>query len=450
MNNRNRLSRWLDVPSLSDPVERRNAPLLQLVLITLATVPLLIWIDRVIELITWQQKDVVNLSFNLAMSVIALWSIALIRRGKFQFALHQFLVVIVIATTASHATIGLAENNSRIPVQLLWLFIAGLMAGRNALWGMCAGMSVAVLAGAIFDIRHGLAVNTTIGSTVARIIMYALVGLIIDRSTSALRESLQEAVARGQELELANTRLQAEMTARQNAQAQLLHAQKVEAVGRMASGLAHDFGHLLTLVDGYASQVKPTSTRDEVAQAVEGVRSASARARSQVRKLLHFTLEEPLAKADTFDAIEAMEDAKPMLRQILGPRIRFTFQGLSTPAPITIDRDQFIMILINVAANAADAMPETGAFFMTTRITQEDQTLEIVMRDSGYGVAEDQRAQIFEPFFTTRASTGGTGVGLAVSRDLVVLAGGSLELAPDHPEGGASFCLRLPLATSTI
>ncbi len=362
VNHFNHILRKLEVTSITDPVERSSAPILQLVLLILGTVPLLIWMDRVIDFPSWHGKDFFNFSFNLLMSAAAFWSLALLRRGKFQLALRQILVVIVIATIASHATIGLAENSFRIPIQLLWLFIAGLMAGQLAVWGMFAGLGIAILVGAAFDIHGGLPVDSTIGATFARIIMFALVALIVDRSASALRDSLKEAVARGLKLEAANARLNAEMAVRQKAQAQLLHAQRVEIVGRMASGLAHDFGHLLTLVDGYASQVKTTSSADEVTKAMEGVRSASARAKSQVRKLLHFTHRGPADSQEIFDAIQAIEDAQPMLRQILGPRIRFTLQGPPAPAPITIDRDEFIMVLVNLAADSADSMPGTGSF----------------------------------------------------------------------------------------
>ncbi len=279
MNHFNHILRKLEVTSITDPVERSSAPILQLVLIILGTVPLLIWMDRVIDFPSWHGKDFFNFSFNLLMSAAAFWSLALLRRGKFQLALRQILVVIVIATIASHATIGLAENSFRIPIQLLWLFIAGLMAGQLAVWGMFAGLGIAILVGAAFDIHGGLPVDSTIGATFARIIMFALVALIVDRSASALRDSLKEAVARGLKLEAANARLNAEMAVRQKAQAQLLHAQRVEIVGRMASGLAHDFGHLRACprfcVPGYpAGDCRSTRRHHEYTQTRGSQRSA--------------------------------------------------------------------------------------------------------------------------------------------------------------------------------
>src|SRR5690606_17088847 len=112
--------------------------------------------------------------------------------------------------------------------------------------------------------------NHLLGDAVIRSIMFLTITLVIDRSVAALRESLGEALARGRALEQSNAQLQAEMAAREQAQARLLHAQKMEAVGRMASGLAHDFGHLLALVDGYADQARSASGPQARAEALEG------------------------------------------------------------------------------------------------------------------------------------------------------------------------------------
>ena len=110
-----------------------------------------------------------------------------------------------------------------LPLQVLWLFVAGMMIGRWALWTMYA--------------------------------------VVVDRSTRSLRDSLSDAVSRGQELETANRRLEAKIVAREPAQEQLLHAQKIETVGHMASGVAHDFNHLLGLILGYAQRARTAAGR---------------------------------------------------------------------------------------------------------------------------------------------------------------------------------------------
>src|SRR5690606_29365819 len=128
---------------------------------------------------------------------------------------------------------------------------------RRALWLMFGALVLALGLGAMAEARiEQEPVHHLLGDAVIRSVMFATIALVVDRSVAALRESLDEALARGRALERSNAQLQAEMAAREQAQARLLHAQKMEAVGRMASGLAHDFGHLLTLVDGYADQAR--------------------------------------------------------------------------------------------------------------------------------------------------------------------------------------------------
>ena len=273
-----------------------------------------------------------------------------------------------------------------------------------------------------------------------------LIERVVDRGVAALRGSLKDAIARGAELERANARLQAEMAARERAQRQLLRARKLEAVGRMAGGLAHDFGHLLTLVNGYASRALQAECPVDRREALEGVRSATVLANAQVRKLLHFARRE-VELAETFDAIEAVREIEPMLRQTLGPTVRFDPELPAAAAPIRADRERFALVLLNMAANAADAMPDGGRFSLIARVA-DGSVLEIAMRDDGAGVPEPLRKRVFEPFFTTKPEDRGAGLGLAVSRDLVEAAGGTLQLDSDHRGRGAAFRIRLPLHRS--
>lgn len=439
-----KIRRWLQVTGIDDPVDRRNAPMLQIVLLALGTLPPMLWLYRIFGTqIPWRPGETVSLSASLLISAIALWSVALIRRGRFQWAIRQLMVLVAVVLVVSYALSGLGAHLFEMPVQVLWLFVAGMMIGRKALWGMYGAVVLALMLGAGADIRNeGTAASHAFGDAVIRSVMFLLIALVIDRSVAALRESLREAMAHSAELELANAQLRDEIAARERAQAQLLHAQKMEAVGRMAGGLAHDFGHLLTLVNGYAAGALQASSAQARTEALEGVRSAAALASAQVRKLLHFARRD-LALAETFDAAATLQEIEPMLRQTLGAAIRLDLELPGSPAPIRFDREQFVLVLLNLAANAADAMPDGGRFSVTARVV-EGAVLEIAVGDEGGGIAEPLRERIFEPFFTTKPADHGTGLGLAVGRDLVEAAGGSLTLDPGG-RAGAVFRIRLPL-----
>lgn len=442
------IAHWLRIPEIADPVDRRNAPMLQVVLLALGTSSPVLWLYRIFATgIPWRPGETVSLSASLLISGIALWSVVLIRRGRFQWAIRQLMALVAVILVSSYALGGLASHTFEMPIQVLWLFVAGMMIGRRALWAMYGAIALALMLGAGADFSAGrFPASHAFGDAAIRSVMFLLIALVIDRSVAALRESLKEAMARGVELEHANAQLKEQMGARERAQAQLLHAQKMEAVGRMAGGLAHDFGHLLTLVNGYAGRALQANSPEDRSAALEGVRSAAARASAQVRKLLHFARRD-LATAETFDAAEMLREIEPMLRQTLGAAIRFDLELPTSPAPIRIDREQFALVLLNVAANAVDAMPGGGRFSLIARVT-DASVLDIAMRDDGAGIPEPLRESIFEPFFTTKPEDRGTGLGLAMSRDLVEAAGGTLELDPGHRGQGATFRVRLPLHRS--
>lgn len=443
---------WFQVPAIDDPVDRRNAPVLQVALLVLGTTPPLLWLYRIATGIPWRPDETLSLAISLMISALALWSVVLIRRARFQHAIRQLMVVVAALTIVSHAASGLSVHMFEMPVQLLWLFIAGMMIGRRALWLMFGALVLALGLGAVAEARiEQQPLNHLLGDAVIRSIMFLTITLVIDRSVAALRESLGEALARGRALEQSNAQLQAEMAAREQAQARLLHAQKMEAVGRMASGLAHDFGHLLALVDGYADQARSASGPQARAEALEGVCSAARRARAQVGKLMHFARQDaPVLEA--FDAGEVLRELVPMLRQTLGAAVRLRIEAPAVPAMVRADREQFALVLLNLAANAVDAMPHGGSFAVTTAVDTAAGTLEIEMRDSGPGIADEALERIFEPFYTTKPQGRGTGLGLAVSRDLATDWGGRLEYVVERSgeaeARGAQFRLVLPLAAS--
>jgi signal transduction histidine kinase len=441
--------RWLWRAPVADPVDRRNAPMLQVVLLLLGTTPPLMWAYRVFGAdIPWRPGELQGMAMSLLVSATALAGVLLIRRGRFQWAIRQMLVVIAATVVISYALHGFNAGRYEQPLLVVWIVLAGLMVGRRALWLMYGAVVLAFVLGSLADARAAtdpidtglnLAFNGLIHA-----VMFLLIAVVVDRSVTALRETLADATGRGDELALANRRLEAEMVERERVQGQLVHAQKVEAVGRLASGVAHDFNHLLGLILGYAAKGRGSDDRAELQQALAGVESAGRRAAAVAHKLLDFARRDAL-RIERFDAGDAVRELQPMLRQLFDPSVRIGVALPESALPIAFDRARFDLLVLNIAANANHAMPEGGRFDITLRRSHDDERLVLELRDSGHGMDDTVRARLFEPFFTTKPAGQGTGLGLSVVRDLVVAADGAIAV-DSAPGQGTTVRIELPFA----
>ncbi len=442
---------WLWRSPIADTVDRRNAPMLQVVLLLLGIVPPLMWAYRVLgSQIPWRAGETASLAMSLSVSAIALFGVVLIRRGRFQWAVRQMLVVVAVTMILGYATDGTQRQGFEQPLQIVWIVLAGLMIGRRALWLMYACVVAAFVAGGFVDARSGNPVDTGMNVAVGTLIsavMYLLIAVVVDRSVRALRETLADANRRGDELAQANRRLEIEMAEREKIQAQLVHAQKVEVVGRLASGVAHDFNHLLGLILGYAAKGRHVDDSAELKNALAGVEAAGRRATAVTHKLLNFSRHE-MTHIERFDAGDALRDLQPMLRQLFDPRVRLVCELTEKPAPVAFDRAQLDLVVLNIAANANHAMPEGGRFELALRTSDAGSQVEIELRDSGHGMDDEVRNRLFEPFFTTKPSGQGSGLGLSVAHNLIASAGGSVAVESAVGKG-STFRIRLPAARET-
>ncbi len=439
-------ARWLAQVPIADPVDRRNAPMLQIVLLLLGGLPPLMWLYRLLAIdLPWRPGETVSLMMSLTLSVLALFSLALIRRGRFQWAIRQLLVVAALLTFASYLDSGMAANRFEQPIQMIWIVMAGLMIGRPALWLMYLCLVAAFVVGTVTDIgtgKLGEPMNLAVDGLIS-VLIFLFIAIVVDRSVAALRESLRSATARSEELAEANARLHIEIVERERVKEQLIHAQKVEAVGRLAAGVAHDFNHLLTLILGYAARGPREDDVEKLKKALAGIDSAARRATAVTHKLLTFSRHDA-SRIEVFDAGAVLADMQPMLHQLFDPSVRLVFELEKTPRPVCLDRAQFELVVLNIAANANQAMPEGGQFTLALRRVPDAADVEIVLRDNGQGMSADVRQRIFEPFFTTKPAGQGTGIGLAVAASVIGEAGGSLSV--DSASGcGTVFRIRLPL-----
>lgn len=430
-----------DVP-IADPVDRRNAPMIQVISLLLAMLPPLAWIYRASVDIPWRPGEIASMVFSLAVSAAAGASFWLIRRGRFGAASYLLLAVFAVTVVPSYLSTGFDAQVYEQPILVIWMAIAGLVIGRRALWVMFACIAVAFCGGMWLEIARDGEVYNRLVDLAARFAMFLMIAVVLDRSSVALRESLREANQRGNALAESNRLLEHEARERERAQEQLIHAQKVEAVGRLASGVAHDFGNLLSLILGYAGRGKRQDDPAALKEALAGVESAARRATLVTHKLLAFARQDE-THLQTFDAGESLRELRPMLRQLFDPTVDVRLDVAEGLPPIRFDRTQFELMVLNIAANANHAMPGGGVFEVTAGTSASG--VAIGFRDTGTGMTPEVQERAFDPFFTTKPAGEGTGLGLSVARDLIQRAGGRIGV--DSVVGaGTVIRIELPVA----
>jgi hypothetical protein len=247
-----------------------------------------------------------------------------------------------------------------------------------------------------------------------------------------------------------------DISRRKDIEAQLLQAQKMDAIGRLAGGVAHDFNNLLTAIGGYAELVGSTlDDADERQQHIGGIRQATDHAAALTRQLLAFSRSQELRPA-VIDLSEVVTNVEPMLRRLLGERIELVVKPTEQPCRTMADRSQIEAILVNLAVNAKDAMASGGVLTIESSTIDLDEAYRLrhanvapgayvllVVSDTGIGMDESTIAHVFEPFFTTKAPGSGTGLGLATVYGTVKQSGGYIWVYSE-PGRGTSFKVYLP------
>jgi signal transduction histidine kinase len=226
----------------------------------------------------------------------------------------------------------------------------------------------------------------------------------------------------------------------------LQRSQKLDAVGRLAGGLAHDFNNYLAAVRGHCELARmwvqdPQKTSDKLGEAVRVIDKAS----KLVDRLMNFGYRQPSAP-EVVDPNRAVLSVERMFAAAAGERVRVELQLSDALWPVVIDPDGLHQVLLNLLINARDAMPEGGTVTIATANLPdwgEAGGIEIRVCDTGPGIAPEIRDSLFEPFLTTKAESGGFGLGLAMVLQIVEQAGGTIDCA-SPAEQGARFEIRLP------
>ena len=281
----------------------------------------------------------------------------------------------------------------------------------------------------------------------------------VDFSLSPVRDAegqVRWLTAEGRDL----TRLRRGEREREELQQQVMHLQRLESIGRLAGGVAHDFNNYLTAIMGNAALVREGVVEGSPdAEALDGVLHAARSASQVTRQLLAIGRRQP-AGTGPVDIAAALGPLHALLGRLLGAEIQLVTRGEPNTGLAAIDPGPLEQVLVNLAINARDAMPDGGVLSIVSDSVMLDEHesrvraiapgpyVRITVSDTGHGITDAMRERIFEPFFTTKAEGKGTGLGLAIAYSVMRGAGGHVEVQSTDGRG-AQFVLHLPSATRT-
>jgi signal transduction histidine kinase len=371
---------------------------------------------------------------------ICLWQATIVAQGVQMIWLHQMIGRYSVPDSV-------IRMNSLLPIATLATgAILSIVISWMVYLTQINRMRARQVAGANIDLNREIAVRAEAEEA-------------LRHAHDSLEMRVQERTA---ELSAANAALQEQIATRERLENQLLQAQKLESIGRLAGGVAHDFNNMLTAILGYTNLiVEECPLNEEGQEYLQNVTHAANRATNLTRQLLSFARKQVIEpKVVNLNALSL--SLHTMLYRLIGDNIQLEMLLEDALHSVKVDPGQFEQILVNLIVNARDAMPDGGKVTIETHnaVLDEEYALEhegvvpgeyvmLAVSDTGTGMEEGIRLHIFEPFFTTKEKGRGTGLGLATVYGIVRQAGGHIWLYSE-PGEGTTFKIYLPRTLEAV
>ncbi|MCX6624776.1 MAG: ATP-binding protein [Acidobacteria bacterium] len=253
-----------------------------------------------------------------------------------------------------------------------------------------------------------------------------------------------------------------DITEHKRVEGRLLQVQKMESVGLLAGGVAHEFNNLLTVINGYSRLLLDRLSPDDPARSdLEGILLAGERAAELTRRLLAFSRKQ-LLQPRLIDLNRLVSDSRQLLERMAGKNVEVRTAFRIDAGTVFADPHQLEQVLVSLVLNARDAMPQGGQISIETAAVEREASdaqshaeagagryVMLAVTDTGMGMDEETRRRVFEPFFTTKDVGKGTGLGLSMAQGIVVQSGGAIEVE-SKPGHGSTFRVFLPTAEEAL
>lgn len=241
-----------------------------------------------------------------------------------------------------------------------------------------------------------------------------------------------------------------DVTLERELQEQLQQSQKMDAIGRLAGGVAHDFNNMLMVIVSYTDLIANSLPGDDpLLKHTEQIMNAAERSAALTRQLLAFGRKQVLAP-QILNCNDIVTETSSMVRRLISENIDLKCDLAPDLWNVKADSDQMVQVILNLCVNSRDAMPNGGSLVLSTRNYQfERGFVEISVSDTGIGISPDLQMKLFEPFFTTKERGKGTGLGLATVYGIVQQSGGTIRV-DSSPGLGATFTIHLPRCAEEV